>query len=114
MGKFELSAYGVEEMNEQEMLYINGGVILTTSLVIGIIGLIIGVIGAVAGVVSAYCSWEISNPNPNPGDTSQVLLTGYNPTADTMDITISGGANARLRLLPGQSGTVSVSVTQPL
>ena len=43
--QFELSAYGVEEMNEKEMIVVDGGIIP---------GVVWAIIGAVSGAISAY------------------------------------------------------------
>lgn len=48
IAKFELSAYGVEEMNKQEMIEIDGGVIP------GIVWLVVEVVGVVSSCIATY------------------------------------------------------------
>lgn len=52
--KFELSAYGVEEMNKQEMIEVDGGSLFAW----GVIGLIVLIVGGEA--ISYYLSGDNS------------------------------------------------------
>lgn len=54
--QFELSAYGVEEMDKKEMIEVDGGVAPLVWLIIGAVGSLGSVVGAVYATLGYYDS----------------------------------------------------------
>lgn len=96
MKKFELSAYGVEEMEQKELIEVNGGEPISISVVIAAATLLFTIIGTIAAIHQIT-----RNSNGVSGGINEIEFSGIADSTGLVRISCPIHGSHDMRVMPG-------------